>query len=191
MSATAFAVEEAPASLPFETLVETLIALGVSFRRKGEDMALTNAALLTADLRQAVADNKGALLALADLHAALARLFDYEVRLRCADPPKGTRSQALAYQAQQIEKLAALSVSTGGSTEGWPDPSDPFAYGDQITGLRVNLADLTREDAPYPLGPLADDPFTADPPRYYSGKVIGLCLSPGHPQYLADVSRRG
>ena len=41
------------------------------------------------------------------------------------------------------------------------------------------------------MGPLADDPFTADPPCYYSGKVIGLCLSPGHPQGLANVLGRG
>lgn len=110
---------------------------------------------------------------LADLRAGLARLSEYAVRLRCEDPPKGTRAQALTYQAQQIEKLAALSASVGGTANGWPDPGDPFAYGDQITGLRVDLSDLTREDAPYPLGPLTDDPFSADPPRYYSGQVIG------------------
>ena len=176
MSATVFAVKEAPAPLPFETLVETLTALGVSFRRKGEDLALRNASLLTEELLAAVAEHKQGLLDLADLRAGLARLFDYAVRLRCEDPPKGTRAQALAYQAQQIEKLAALAASVGGTANGWPDPGDPFAYGDQITGLRVDLADLMRAEAPYPVGPMADDPFSANPPRYYSGQAIGGTL---------------
>ena len=115
----------------------------------------------------------------ASLRADMTRLFDYGTRLRCADPPKGTRAQALRYQSQQIEKLAALSVESGGTADGWPDPGDPFAYGDQIAGLRVDLGELSRQDAPYPvplpvgctLLPQANfDPFEHG--RYYSGKLI-------------------
>ena len=176
MSQVNFSVDDRPAPLPLISLVDGLAALNVSFHRKGENLALRNSSLLTAELLAAVAEHKQGLLDLADLRAGLARLFDYAVRLRCEDPPKGTRAQALAYQAQQIEKLAALAASVGGTANGWPDPGDPFAYGDQITGLRVDLADLMRAQAPYPLGPMADDPFSANPPRYYSGQAIGGTL---------------
>ena len=163
--------ENRPAVLPFPALGEALAALSVSFTRRGEDLALKNGAALTAELRAAVADHKAGLLTLCDLRAGAARLFDYGIRLRFSDPPKGTRAQALLYQSQQIEKLAALSGVAGGTADGWPDPGDPFAYGDQIAGLRVDLGELSRQDAPYPLGVLTADPFSMDPPRLYSGRL--------------------
>lgn len=116
--------------------------------------------------------------ALEALRVELTRLHEYLIRLRCANPPKGSREQALAYQAKQIEKLAARSVDLGGTEDGWPDPADVFADGDQIKGLREGLAELSREDAPYPV-PLPDgcqllptanfDPFEFG--RLYNGKV--------------------
>lgn len=177
MSQVASRVDDRPAVLPLPALVEALGALSVSFSRRGEDLALKNPALLTAELRAAVADHKPALLALCDLRAGAGRLFEYGIRLRCADPPKGTRAQALLYQSQQIEKLAALAESAGfmvagedGQPAGHADPSDPWA--DEVfVMLREDLAELSRDDAPYPLGALSEDPFGMDPPRYYSGKM--------------------
>ncbi len=179
MSHVASPVDERPVALPFPALVETLDALGVPFTRRGEDLALMNSRALTAELKAAVADHKAALLTYCDLRAGAGRLFDYGVRLRCANPPKGTRAQALLYQAQQILKLAALAASAGlaiaggdGQPAGYADPSDPWAD-EVLVMLREDLADLTREDAPYPLGALSEDPFSMTPPRYYSGKLLG------------------
>lgn len=176
MSQVASRADDRPAVLPLPALVETLAALSVSFTRRGEDLALKNPGLLTAELRAALADQKPALLALCDLRAGVGRLFEYGIRLRCADPPKGTRTQALLYQSQQIEKLGGLAVSAGlavagneGEAAGYADPSDPWA--DEVLGmLREDLAELSRDEAPYPLGPLTADPFSMDPPRYYSGR---------------------
>lgn len=99
---------------------------------------------------------------LMDLRARVARLFDYGTRLRCQDPPKGTRAQALRYQAQQIEKMAALAESAGlmivgpdGAVAGYADPSDPWAD-EVLVMLRADLAELSRADAPYPVPPPAD-----------------------------------
>ncbi len=99
---------------------------------------------------------------LMDLRARVARLFDYGTRLRCQDPPEGTRAQALRYQAQQIEKLAALAESAGlmivgpdGADAGYADPSDPWAD-EVLVMLRADLAELSRADAPYPVPPPAD-----------------------------------
>ncbi len=169
--------ENRPAVLPFPALGEALAALSVSFTRRGEDLALKNGAALTAELRAAVADHKAGLLTLCDLRAGAGRLFDYGIRLRCADPPRGTRAQALLYQSQQIEKLAALTESAGlmvagedGQAAGYADPSDPWAE-EVLLLLRVDLGELSRQDAPYPLGVLTADPFSMDPPRLYSGRL--------------------
>ena len=100
MSAIAFAVDERPASLPFETLVETLTALGVSFRRKGEDLALRNASLLTEELLAAVAEHKQGLLDLADvgadLSASASRLHLTITRLRYENPKRATWAETIA-----------------------------------------------------------------------------------------------
>lgn len=195
MSATAFAVEEAPTSLPFETLVETLTALGVSFRRKGEDLALRNAGLLTEELLAVVAEHKQGLLDLADvgadLSAAAARLHLTITRLRYESPKRGTHPQAIASVAASIEKLAARALAAGlavGVPEtgekppvamGLADTGDPFG-GSEFQALRLDLAELAAGPYPVPLPegcvlvPQANfDPFTAEPPRCYSGKVIG------------------
>ena len=185
MSHVASPVDERPTPLPFPVLVETLAALSVPFARRGEDLALKNSGALTADLKAAVAAHKSALLDLCDLRAGAGRLFDYGTRLRCANPPKGTRAQALLYQSQQIEKLAALAESAGlaavgedGHPAGYADPSDPWAD-EVLVMLREDLADLTREDAPYPvplpagcvLLPQANfDPFEHG--RNYAAKVL-------------------
>ena len=118
---------------------------------------------------------------LRDLNKDLERLHEYVVRLRCEDPPKGTRSQALVYLQAQTDKLAVQSASAGGTADGWPDPEDVFADGDQIAALREALAELTRPDAPYPallppgcwLLPTANfDVFAAG--RLYNGKVSSM-----------------
>jgi len=184
MSQFALSVDDRPVALPFPALVEALAALSVSFTRRGEDLALKNSGALTAELKAAVADHKRALLALCDcraeLNAALALTQDRIVTARCQDPKKGTRAAGLAWLARQVAAMTALSVEAGGTAGGWPDPGDPFAYGDQLTGLRADLAELSRAEAPYPvplpagcvLLPQANfDPFEHG--RSYSGKVIG------------------
>lgn len=126
--------------------------------------------------------NKTLLLSLCDLRAAAERLLGYSVRLRCEDPAKGTRAQALAYQGKQIVKLGTLAEVSGlavldaeGAATGYTDPADPFA---------ANVLDMLREDlaelhaGPYPV-PLPDgceltpaanfDAFAAG--RLYNGKV--------------------
>jgi len=171
-------MDNVPAELPLPALLETLAALGMCFERRGEDLALKNGGMLTGELRDAVADHKAELLAICDCRTEMTRLHEYLIRLRCENPPKGTRVQALAYQAKQIDKLAVRSVDLGETEDGWPDPADVFADGDQIKGLREGLAEMTRADAPYPL-PLPDgcqllptanfDPFGFG--RLYNGKV--------------------
>ncbi len=83
------------------------------------------------------------------LVSELDRLHETVVKLRCTDPPKGSRSHALAWLGQAIEKLAARSVQAGGTESGWYDPDDEFADWDQLAGLRVALAEL--EAGPYPI----------------------------------------
>lgn len=104
------------------------------------------------------------------MNAELERLHTYVIRLRCGDPPKGTRAEALSYLARQIQKLAARSVEAGGTEGGWDDAADVLAGGDQILGLRAEMDEIARPDAPYPLGPLTEDPFGMDPPRLYNGR---------------------
>jgi hypothetical protein len=178
MSRTSVTVDHSPAELPLPALLEALAALGVSFECKGEGLALRGSRTLTGELRDAIADHKPALLIVCECRAKTSRLHEYLIRLRVADPPKGCRAQAFAYQERQIDKLAARSVDVGGTKDGWPDPADVFAAGDQIKALREGLAELTRADAPYPL-PLPDgchllpqanfDPFEFG--RLYNGKV--------------------
>ncbi len=123
-------------------------------------------------------------VSLLEMNAELERLHGYIIRLRCEDPPRGSRDQALTYQQKQMERLAALSIAAGGTEDGWPDPADPFADGDQLTGLRAALAEL--EAGPYPV-PLPEgctllpqanfDPF--EHARLYNGMVsTSPCLSP-------------
>lgn len=88
------------------------------------------------------------------LRAELGRLHGHIIRLRCEDPLKGTRANALEYQHRRITALAEDSVDAGGTEDGWPDPEEVLVSGDQIQGLRVELAELTAGD-PYPL-PLPD-----------------------------------
>ncbi len=180
MSHTPPSVDDAPAPFGFSDLVTAMAALSVEFRREGDALALRGAGVLTSELRAAVADHKSALLTLCDLRAELERLHGYIIRLRCSDPPKGSRAKAIRYQEQQIERLAARSVAFGGTGDGWDDPADVFADGDQLIGLRAALAELTRGDAPYPLPlppgctllPTANfDPFEHG--RLYNGMVSG------------------
>lgn len=189
MSQVTLSVDDRRAALPLPALVEALDALSVPFTRRGEGLALKNGGALTSELKAAVADHKPALLALCDLRAGAARLFEYGTRLRCQDPPKGARPQALRFQSQQIEKLAALATSAGlmivgpdGEAAGYADPSDPWAE-EALVMLREDLAELSREDAPYPvplpagrvLLPQANfDPFEAR--RNYAGKMLARCL---------------
>lgn len=185
MSQVVFSVDDRPVTLPLSALVAALAALSVPFTRRGEGLALKNSGALTAELKAAVQGHKAELLALCDLRAGAARLFDYGVRLRCQDPPKGTRAQAIRYQARQIEALAALAESAGltivgedGQAAGYADPSDPWAD-EVLVMLRQDLAELSREDAPYPV-PLPEgctllpqanfDPFEAR--RNYAGKLL-------------------
>ena len=83
-----------------------------------------------------------------------------------------------AWSSAGAGKLAARSVKIGGTENGWPDPADVFADGDQIEGLRQGLAELTAEGNPYPV-PLPEgcvllpqanfDPFAHG--RLYNGKI--------------------
>ena len=180
MSKTTFSVDESPFLLPFAAVVETLAAFDVSFQRKEKEICLKDARrVLTGEIVEAVRAHKADLLTLCDCRSELTRMHDYNVRLRCEDPPRGPREKAFAYLAARIEKLAGLSVSIGGTKSGWPDPADAFADMDQIEGLRHDLAELTRADAPYPVSlpsgcqllPQANfDPFEHG--RYYSGKLL-------------------
>ena len=181
MSKTTFSVDKSPLLLPFAAVVETLAAFDVPFQRKNQEISLKDARrVLTGEIVEAVRAHKADLLILCDCRSELVRLHEYIVRLRYEDPPRGPREKAFAYQGAQIEKLAGLSVSIGGTKSGWPDPADVFADMDQITALGHDLAELTRPDAPYPvplpsgcrLLPQANfDPFAYG--RYYSGKLIG------------------
>ena len=178
MSLASGSVDNKASPLSLPDLLTTLNALGVEFCRRGEVLELSGDDVLSAELKAAVAEHKAVLLTLCDCRAELSRLHDYLIRLRCENPPKGTRQQALAYQASQIEKMAARSVELGGTENGWPDPSDVFADGDQIEGLRQGLAELSRADAPYPV-PLPEgcvllpqanfDPFAHG--RLYNGMI--------------------
>lgn len=166
MSATGFAAEEAPAPLPFEILVETLIGLGVSFRRKGERLALRNACVLTGELLAAVAEHKASLLDLADvgadLSASASRLHLTITRLRYENPKRGTWAEAIASVAASIEKLAARALAAGlavGMPEteekppvamGLTDTGDPFG-GSEFQALRLDLAELAAGPYPVPL----------------------------------------
>ena len=167
-----------PAVLPLIGLLTTLDSLGVTFRRHEFDLALKGGSVLTAELREAVAAHKLMLLLICDCRAALTRLHEYIIRLRCEDPPKGTREQAFTYLRTQIGKLKALSVAAGGTEDGWPDPSDAFGDSEQINGLRLDAVELMCPDASYPvplppgcvLLPEANfDVFAAG--RLYNGKI--------------------
>ena len=180
MSKTTFSVDKSPLFLPFAAVVETLAAFDVSFQRKEKEICLKDAQrVLTGEIVEAVRAHKADLLILCDCRSELTRLHEYIVRLRCEDPPRGSREKAFAYQAAQIEKLAGLSVSIGGTENGWSDPADVFADMDQIEGLRQALAELTADGNPYPV-PLPEgcvllpqpnfDPFAYS--RRYNGAVI-------------------
>lgn len=84
------------------------------------------------------------------LRVELGRLHGHIIRLRCEDPNRGTRANALEYQRRRIVALAEDSVDAGGTEDGWPDPEDDLADGDQIQGLRVELAELIAGEV-YPL----------------------------------------
>ena len=110
------------------------------------------------------------------LDAEIMRLSQYIIRLRCGDPPKGTWAQALVYLTTKLNALTTLSVSTGGTEDGWPDTNDPFAAGDQIKTLWEDLEELQAGPYPMPLPPdcrlLPEanfDPFAAG--RLYNGKI--------------------
>lgn len=175
MSHVAFEIDDAPATLPFLVLVETLLACDVSFRRRGDDLALKNGGVLTAELKAAVADHKAALLALCDLRAEFSRLLDMITRLRYEAPKKGTWTQATQYVQVQINRLAKRCDLPCG----YADPIDPFAD-EALMILQEDLSELVAYGKPYP-APLPDgctllpqanfDPFEHG--RNYAGKVIG------------------
>jgi hypothetical protein len=180
MSDTDLKLGNTSAPISFANLLLALSALSAEFYRKEEGLALKNGGVLTAELKAAVVEHKLALLTLTDLRSELYRLHDYLIRLRCEDPPKGTRKQALSYQAAQIEKLTARCIAFGGTADGWTDPGDDFADSDQIKSLRQALAEV--ESGPYPLPlppgckllPEANfDPFEHD--RLYNGARSALC----------------
>ena len=172
MSAVAVRLDTSPASLPVAVLLDALAALDVSFTRRGEGLALANAAVLTGELRVSVREHKPDLLALADRRATFTRLCERACRLRCEDPKKGTRHDAIAWLGRQVQALAASCdlVDGEGQAVGFSDPSDPFA-GDQITHLLHEIADLIQGEGLYPLGALTDDPLGMDPPRLLNGKL--------------------
>ena len=122
----------------------------------------------------------------AALNAELERLHIYLIRLRCSDPPKGTRQDALAYVAAGIDKLAALSAEAGGTADGWDDPADEFADGDQITALRFGLAELA--GGPYPL-PLPEG-CTLLPQANFDALAYGRLYN-GKPVSGNRISARG
>ena len=199
MSATGFAAEEAPAPLPFEILVETLIGLGVSFRRKGERLALRNACVLTGELLAAVAEHKASLLDLADvgadLSASASRLHLTITRLRYENPKRATWAETIAMVSANIEALATRAWAAGlavGVPEtarkppmvmGLADTGDLFG-GREFQALRLDLAELAAGSYPVPLPagcvlvPQANfDPFEQG--RNYAGKVIGKVIRTG------------
>lgn len=183
MSHTTFSVDKTPALIPFAAMVAGLVALDVPFQRKGVEIALKDPGhVLTGEFLASVREHKAQLLALADCRYGFTRLCEYAVRLRCENPPRGTRAQAIAYQEKQIEKLAAISANFGGTEGGWPDPADVFADGDQLLILRLDLDEVRA--GPYParlpegchLVPCANfNPFEHG--RLYSGRVIAEGLS--------------
>ena len=190
MSQAALFVDEKPAALPFSVVVETLAAFAVPFQRKGQEIALKDPRrVLTGEIVGAVREHKAALLALADLRSGFLRLCERIITLRCTDPPKGTRAQALAWLGREIEKLADGCWESGRGLGrlndageimeimGFDDPGDPFG-GAQIQYLRCELTEISREDAPYPV-PLPEgcvllpqanfDPFEHG--RLYNGMI--------------------
>ena len=178
-------------------LLTTLKSLGVGFCRQGNNLAMEGDDVLSAELRADIADHKEALLAYCDtrdgysapppaladvgeelpaLRSRVERLFGLMVRARCESPKKGTWENVCAYIQQEIQKLEKQLDGCGG----YLDPLDPWS-GDTLLMLQADWAELTREDAPYPvplppgcqLLPQANfDPFEHG--RYYSGKLLSV-----------------
>lgn len=155
-----------PKAPPLPALLETLAALAVTLTRDGDGLALRGASVLTADLRAAVADHKPALLALADIRAALALLHDRIIVLRLADPPKGTRAAALRWLSQQTDKIAGLAFDAGlliedadGQPVGYADASDLCADV-ALAALRAEIIEVEAGSAaglyPAPWPPSVD-----------------------------------
>ncbi len=99
-----------PPTISLPDLLATLAALDVPFRRQGEGIAIRDPqGLLSAELRAALSDHRDAMLVLADLRSELPRLHEYLIRLRCEDPPKGSRNAACLYIAVQIRNSPAAA----------------------------------------------------------------------------------
>jgi len=165
-----------PAVISLADMLTILDRFGCDFQQRDGGLRMKNVGMLTDELRQSVAENKTALLLLCDCRADLIKLHGHLIRLRCEDPPKGTRAQALIWLSNQIEKLAARSISIGGTAHGWPDPTDELANGHQIMTLWEALDEI--EAGPYPvplpagcqLLPAANfDPFAVG--RLYNGAI--------------------
>jgi len=130
--------------LPYDVLLMILAENRFDFEQREEAVALRDldnerdpAAVLGSKVLDAVLGHEGKLRALCDLRAEDARLYDNLRSLDTGDPPKATRSQALAWIDKRIEALAACSLALGGTDDGWLDPRDPFADWDQIAALRA------------------------------------------------------
>lgn len=103
------------------------------------------------------------------LRRDVADLHDRILLLRCEKRTrKADRPALLPYLSRRIERVAARCDLP----DGYTDPKDEFAD-TALAALRAEFAELTAEGNPYPLGPLADDPFSMDPPRLYNGKLVG------------------
>lgn len=160
------ALQERKTPLSMLSLLETLEALEVTWRVDGDQIAVRGPShVLTDALRAAIAEHKPALLELAATRAEFLRIVALIERLRCEDPKKGTRADALAYVKKLIEKFRTTRCDL---MNGYSDPVDPFAA-EVLATLHYELQDLMRSNE-YPLGPLPEDPFENG--RRYNGKSL-------------------
>ena len=164
--------EAPPAPMPLATLLQSLDALGVTFRQEGERLALKPPQALTAELQRAVIEHKPELLALCALRADFGKLHTQITFLRCQErTAKAARPALLEFLARQIKALAARCDLA----DGYADPTDPFADV-ALSALRAAFDELTAEGNPYPLGPLGDDPFSEG--RCFDGTPLMLDSPP-------------
>lgn len=134
------------ASFSLVGLLESLAALECDWEEDGGKIRIIDPmGNLTRELKDAVADHKPALLLLAHCRVEYLRLWDYCRRLHEADPPRGTREQAIQYLTRQVDRFAEACQDA----HGYADPADDFIAPAAVDILREEIrlipADIERD----------------------------------------------